>query len=137
MRYHTPTRSAEPPDHHVLVFDGECSFCTLSGVLVRRFAREPLELLPFQEIGGRGLLTELEAHEVPASAHYITPDGIEYHGGESMTRAFRLVPGGRAAGVLDLPLLAPARDAGYAAISGSRHLVSPVIARLWPGWKRS
>jgi predicted DCC family thiol-disulfide oxidoreductase YuxK len=133
MRYHQPTRSAQAPGRHVIVYDGGCPFCRLSAHLIARSAREPVEMLTFEEAPPRGMLGELDEREVVASAHYVTPEGVEYHGGESMTRSLRLVPGGRLVGVLDRGPMRRVRDALYAAVSRLRPVLSPIVARFWRG----
>ena len=126
-RHHQPTKSERPPGEHLLVYDDECGFCRWSAQFVRRRAEVPVRLVPFSEVEGRGMLTSLEPEQVERSAHYITPEGIEYHGGESITRSLRLVRFGAAAGLLDLWGLALGRELLYALVAGNRSLVSRLL----------
>ena len=87
FRYHPPTRSARPPGEHLLVFDGDCAFCLRSAVAIQKRSRTPLTLITFAELSRHDLLTSLDQDQFLLSAHYITPEGNEYHGGESITRA--------------------------------------------------
>ena len=93
MTYRKATRT-EVKGRRILVYDGNCGVCYATSRLIQRYARSDLELLAFAELPGIGLLSDLTPEEVQASAHYITPEGIEYHGGESMTRVARLLPAG-------------------------------------------
>ena len=126
-RYRKPTRSERPPGEHLLVYDGECGFCSRSAEFVRRRARVPVRLVRFTELDGWGVLTSLDAAQVARSAHYVTPDGIEYHGGESITRSLRLVRSGAAAGLLDLWGLALLRELLYALVAGNRSAFSRLL----------
>jgi len=121
-----PTRASRPPETHVLVYDANCPFCTAAASWLQRHARSPLRLLTFEEVEGTGLLTRLKQAEIEAAAHLITPQGIEYHGGEAMTRSLRLVRFGRVASVLDQPGLRYLRDGGYALVARLR----PVLSRF-------
>lgn len=122
-----PTRSAQPPTTHVLVYDGNCPFCTATSTWTRDHARQPIEIIPMADIEGTGMLTQLTHDELEATAHFITPTGIEYHGGEAITRSLRLVPFGRLAAILDLPGLTYLRDGGYLLVERSRPLLSKFI----------
>ena len=124
MRHHAPTRALVPPDQYVLVFDGECGFCTRFAQRMQRWSRSPLTLMPFGELPPDRWLTTLTDAQIRASSHFITPEGREYHGGESVTRALRLVRGGWLASVLDLPGLSWVREIAYAWVAGNRALLS-------------
>ena len=75
----------------MLVFDGDCCFCQRSAEFILRNSRTLVRLVPFSQLDCYKILTSLSQHQILASAHYITPEGKEYHGGESITRALRLV----------------------------------------------
>ena len=83
-----------------------------------------MRLVPFSKLEGWRVLTSLDAEQIARSAHYVTPEGVEYHGGESITRSLRLVRFGTAAGLLDLWGLALVRELLYALVAGNRSLVS-------------
>ncbi len=131
--YLRPTHASQPPETAVLVYDGGCPFCTVTAFWLQRHAREPMRLLTFDDVGDKasvedtGLLTQLTRLEVEGSAHLITTDGIEYHGGESITRSLRLTRFGAVAAPLDLPILRYARDAAYTVITHLRPLLSRFI----------
>ena len=107
----------------MLVYDGDCPFCTATALWLKRHARAPLRLIAFDDVDTSKLLTELSKAEIEASAHFVTPEGIEYHGGEAVTRSLRLVRFGWPAGVLDLPGLTLVRDAAYALVARMRPLL--------------
>ena len=130
-RYHKPSSSAKAPGEHVFVYDGDCYFCSRFAALLRRRSRVPLSLIAFSDLGEGELLTSLEDDEILASAHYITPDGTEYHGGESVTRAARLLRLGSIAGILDLWAVSWLREVGYALVAGNRPTFSSLSRLLF------
>ena len=129
MRYHRQTRSERAPGEHLLVFDDGCRLCRRSAEFIRNKARTPVKLVPFSELGRYRILAALDCAQVLRSSHFITPDGREYHGGESITRALRLVRFGAAAGLLDVWGLALVRELLYSLIAGNRSLLSRLIRR--------
>lgn len=133
-RYRSSTKAAAPPGRHVLVYDGDCGFCRTSVAVIQRYARTIVELKTFDEVEGTGLLTQLDPEEIAASAHYVRPNGIEFHGGEAMTKALRLVPAGQLFAVLDLWPVSVLREAVYSIVAGNRRFFSrvtmPVSRRL-------
>jgi predicted DCC family thiol-disulfide oxidoreductase YuxK len=91
---------------------------------LQRHARVPVRLVTFENVDRSELLTRLSDAEVRAMAHLVTPEGIEYHGGEAVTRSLRLVRFGGVAAVLDLPVVRHLRNAGYALVARARPLLS-------------
>lgn len=126
MRSHAPTQAARAPGHYVFVYDGDCGFCTRMARSVAARARSELQLMPFTEIPPGELLTRLSPQEIRASSHLITPGGREFHGGHSVTRVLRLLPGGWFVAPLDLPGLALLRELGYAGVARNRPLLSRI-----------
>jgi predicted DCC family thiol-disulfide oxidoreductase YuxK len=127
MKYLNPTRSEQRPERPALVYDDDCGFCLAAARLIQRWAREPVDLVALSEVRESGLLAGIDEYNLYASAHLVTQEGIEFHGAESITRALRLVPGGWAAGVLDLPGLRLLRDAGYRLVDVNRHRISRLL----------
>ena len=131
-RHRRHTRSERAPDEHLLVFDDGCYLCQRSAEFIRARAQPPVKLVPFSELGGYRVLTALECDEILRSAHFITPDGREYHGGESITRALRLVRFGAVACLLDVWGLALVRELLYSLIAANRSLLSRLLQRMAP-----
>ena len=124
MRYHRPTRAARPPGCYVFVYDGDCGFCTRTARSVAARARDEVRLISFTEVPAGEILAALSPEQLRASSHCITPDGREYHGGESVTRLLRLLPGGWLLTPLDLPGLSLLRELGYTVVARRRSLFS-------------
>jgi len=127
MRYPAPTKAKRTPATYVVVYDRDCGFCAASARLVERRARARVEITPFDDARAMGLLGALSDDEIAASAHFVTPAGVEYHGGEAMSRALRLLPAGRAFTVLDMPGVERLRDAGYGLVSRHRGRISRLL----------
>ena len=121
-----PTRSRVPPGRHLLVYDDDCGLCLLVALGIQLRA-DDLALVGFSELGHEGVLDLLDQDQLMASAHYITPDGMEYHCGESVTRLFRLVPGGHLVAPLDWSVLRGFRELGYRLVVWQRGRVSRLL----------
>ncbi len=130
MTYHKPTRSATPPERYMLIYDGGCRFCTRTSLEIQKHARRPLNIMPYEGITGTGMLVSLTPREVRASVHFVTPQGIEYHGGEAAVHALSLVPGGYLLRVLNLPGLNYLREFGYEVVTLMRPLLSFLVLRV-------
>ena len=126
MRYHAPTQAARPPGRHVFVFDGECGFCGRMARGVAARARTEVQLMSFADVPHEEFLTDLSAEEIRRSSHLIMPDGREFHGGQSVTRVLRLLPGSWLVAPLDLPGLSLLRELGYTLVARSRPLLSKI-----------
>jgi predicted DCC family thiol-disulfide oxidoreductase YuxK len=125
MRALPPTQSPSPPGRAVLVYDGSCPFCRRAARWVEARAREPLDVVPFDEVPRDRWLTALSDEQFAGSAHYITPDGAELHGGAAMTSVLRLTSWAGVAQLLDRwPW---AREVAYAAIARTRGVWSWVV----------
>ena len=118
------TRSRIAPGRALLVYDDDCHLCRRVARFVARRAIEQLELVPFSALPRAGILEQLGQRELWASAHFVSSDGVEYHGGESVTRAARLLPGGGAVAVLDRPLLRGLREIGYRLVAWQRDRIA-------------
>ncbi len=121
-----PTRSRVPPGRHLLVYDDDCGLCLLAALGVQLRA-DDLALVGFRDLSHEGVLESLDQDALVASAHYITPAGVEYHGGESVTRVLRLVSGWRLIAVLDWPVVRGFRELGYRLVAWQRPRLSKMI----------
>lgn len=127
MTYHKPTRSETPPQRDTLIYDGGCAFCTQTSRQIQKHARRPLDIVPYEEVEGSGMLVTLTPDEVRASVHFVTSKGVEYHGGEGAVHALSLVPWGWLLRVFDVWPLNYPRELGYEVVTLLRPLLSRVI----------
>ena len=110
----------QPSPTAVLVFDGDCGFCTWSAGLLRRWSRDGLTVVPWQRVDLAGL--GLTAAECARAVQCVTPDGT-YSGGQAVARSLRgcRQPWRTAGAVLALPALRPVVERGYAWVADHRH----------------
>lgn len=81
-----------PPSKPLLLFDGDCRFCTL---WVRRWQQiigERADYAPFQSADVATRFPELPTEQLAAAAHLIEPDGAVSRGAEAVFRALALNP---------------------------------------------
>lgn len=104
----------------VLVFDGDCGFCTWSAARIERWAAGALDVVPWQ----RADLTALGLTEARCSisVQFVDADGVA-SGGAAVARALlRCREPWRTAGrVLALPWLRPVVERGYVVVAANRH----------------
>ena len=104
----------------VLVFDGDCGFCTWSAARIRRWAAGTLDVVPWQlaDLTALGLTEE----QCASAVQFVDADGVA-SGGAAVARALlRCREPWRTAGrVLALPWLAPVVERGYVVVAANRH----------------
>ncbi|MDH6575875.1 DUF393 domain-containing protein [Kitasatospora sp. MAP5-34] len=118
----------------VLIFDGDCGFCTTSVITAERYLRASLasggwEAVPFQfadlaaldaRAGGRGLVTWERAEQ---QILWVTPDGKVYEGAQAAARVLMRAGGAWAylGALLTLPPVRPLAAACYRLVARNRH----------------
>jgi len=123
---HRPTRSRLAPARHLLIYDDACGLCSFAANLVHMRLSE-VDLAGFSQLPREGVLEDLDRDAVEASVHLVTPEGVEYHGGEAVTRLLRLLPGLELVRVLDWPVLRGVREIGYRVVATQRARVSRLL----------
>lgn len=113
---------------HRFLFDEDCGICTKFALVLQNHARRPVELVPMHSVPAEtGARSDLGEDEYWASAHFVHSDGREFHGGASVTRAMRLLPGGFLVAVLDAPVMRILRNRVYVIVARNRHHISRVL----------
>jgi predicted DCC family thiol-disulfide oxidoreductase YuxK len=104
----------------VLVFDGDCGFCTWSAARMERWAAGALDVVPWQlaDLVALGLTEE----QCSTSVQFVGADGVA-SGGAAVGRALlRCHEPWRTAGrLLALPWLRPLVERGYVIVAANRH----------------
>ena len=95
----------------LLIYDGDCRFCTATARWVERHADGEVEALPFDDQRAPRELASDRRH-----AHLVEGASTR-HGGAAVTGALRHVRGGRVAAILDVRGVAWLRDAVYRAVA--------------------
>ncbi len=112
--------SGTPSPRAVLVFDGDCGFCTWSAERLRRWSTDELAIVPWQraDLAGMGLTAE----ECAEAVRCIAPDG-RFGGGQAVARALQCCrqPWRAMGGLLSARVMAPLVVRGYAAVAANRH----------------
>ena len=93
-------------------------------------AKTPVITMPFTDLPGSGLLESLTPEEVRRSFHFVTPEGVEYHGGEAIRRAARLTRLAPIAALLSLPPLWPLHELAYGVVATLRRSLGLLHAGL-------
>ncbi|MFJ3440786.1 thiol-disulfide oxidoreductase DCC family protein [Streptomyces sp. NPDC086081] len=104
----------------VLIFDGDCGFCTTSVGVVRRVVRPRCEIVPWQraDLASLGVTEERARHE----ALWVTPTGRVYGGAQAVAKIL-LSAGGVwavAGAILTLPLVRRAAHGVYRLVAVNR-----------------
>ncbi|GAA2141851.1 hypothetical protein GCM10009760_26430 [Kitasatospora kazusensis] len=118
----------------VLIFDGDCGFCTTCVITAERYLRASLdsagwEAVPFQfadlaaldaRAGGRGLVSRERAEQ---QILWVTPGGKVYEGAQAAARVLMRAGGVWAylGAVLTLPPVRPVAAAFYRLVARNRH----------------
>lgn len=84
----TPDQSPRP----VLLFDGECGFCTLTAEWLRRHVRHPVHIIPWQR--ANLALYRLDPAQARSAAWWIAEDGRRYRGHRAIGKALLACRGG-------------------------------------------
>jgi lipase maturation factor 1 len=129
-------RVASPPAKAVLIYDGECNFCSLWIHRWRTATGDLLEYLPFQNPTVAGRFPEMPRVQCERSVQLVQPDGAVYGGAEAVFRALALNPQER--WLLDWyehsPLFARSTEWCYGLVARHRAFFS-TLTRL--GWGRN
>jgi len=110
------------PSRPVLVFDGDCGFCTWSAGLVDEWAQGRVEIVPWQraELALLGLTTKECAQAVQ-----FVERGAHWGGAEAIAHALVhcRVPGPTVGRFLMRPSMAPLAERAYKLVAANRHLL--------------
>lgn len=118
------------PARGVLIYDGECGFCSRSVRLLERFARQPFEKRRSREISTA--LPDEVARTVAGQMLWLEPDGTIWGGSQALVRALRATGWPALAFVLGNPVLRPVTRAVYRLVARLRHRLAPSMCELPP-----
>ena len=85
----SPTRSKLKFDNYILVYDDGCGICTSLAYWSMSRSKNYLQLIGFSHLPQKGILDDISDKEILKSAHFITPQGVEYHRGEAITKVLK------------------------------------------------
>jgi predicted DCC family thiol-disulfide oxidoreductase YuxK len=113
-----------PPDQPLLVYDGDCGFCTASAQWITRRWNRPADAVAWQALGpGRLADLGLSLDDVGRAAWWVDTDGRRAGGAAAVGRALAWAPGwwhltGRLVLTPPLSWIAPG---GYWLVARYRH----------------
>ncbi|MEU4351782.1 DUF393 domain-containing protein [Streptomyces sp. NPDC023838] len=105
----------------VLVFDGDCGFCSTSVRFAERHLQPRCETIPWQfaDLEALGVTSARAEHEVL----WVTPRGVVYGGAQAVAKALLSAGGGwtLAGALLMLPPIRWAAHGVYRLVANNRH----------------
>jgi len=121
-------RITPAPPRGLLLYDGECGFCSRSVRMLERLARRPFDKRPSREVLGQ--LPEAAARTVSGQMLWLEPDGTIWGGSQAVLRALRACGWPAVAWLLGNPPVRPFARAGYRLVARLRHRLAPTICQL-------
>jgi predicted DCC family thiol-disulfide oxidoreductase YuxK len=112
------------PGHSVLVFDGDCGFCTSAAEWVSRDCRPGFESVAWQHLGTDGLKNlGLSIKEAQEAAWWVGETGRLFKGHRAIAESLRSCKGWRRTGgtLLSIPPVSWLSAAVYAVVVRYRH----------------
>ena len=86
-------RSTRAPGRHVVLFDGECPFCTKNAARLEQFARSgAIEKLSFHDEGVLARFPGITREACMRAMHFVTRDGHVHVGAAAIAQALRTRP---------------------------------------------
>ena len=115
-----PARDDTAASTGVVVFDGDCAFCTWSADRLRRWSSGRLRTVPWQWADLQ--LLGLTPEDCAASVHYVT-GGRRFRAGAAVAQALLACrePWRTAGQVMALPRVAPITERAYRLFAANRH----------------
>ena len=109
------------PNTPLLIFDGDCSFCTSSAEWIRRHVPAGTHVEPWQRLDVTPF--HLTEHDVSTAAYWVDEAGGTYRGHRAIAKALVAAGGAwKAVGiVLQIPPFSWLAALGYLVIAKNRH----------------
>jgi predicted DCC family thiol-disulfide oxidoreductase YuxK len=121
-------RIVPAPERGLLLYDGECGFCSRSVRLLERFARKPFEKRPSREV--LDTLPDEVARTVSGQMLWLAPDGTIWGGSQALLHVLRATGWSWIAFWLGNPFVRPFTWAGYRLVARLRHRVGAPVCEL-------
>ena len=117
---------ASPPAKPVMIFDGDCSFCTRWVSRLRHATGDRVDFLAFHDASVAAQFREVPRQQFETAVQLVETDGTVYGGAEAVFRALAHNP--RARWLLNwyyrCPALASASEWVYRRVARHRKLIS-------------
>jgi predicted DCC family thiol-disulfide oxidoreductase YuxK len=122
-----------PPDKPLLIFDGDCGFCSLWVGRWEQITGDSVDYLPAQTEGLAARFPEIPRAAYDVAVQLVEPDGRVYAAAEAVLRSLAHAPHGRwpLRAYQSIPFVAPAAELGYRFVAGHRRFFSRLTRWLW------
>ena len=126
-------RVAIPPSKPLLVFDGDCHFCTLWIRRWQQMTGDSVDYLPSQDAGVAVRFPEIPLAQFDAAVQFIATDGVVYSGADAVFRALACHPKRRwpLHAYQSSPTFAHVTERAYRIVAGNRTFFSWLTRCLW------
>src|ERR1019366_3077762 len=126
-------RAATPPPKPLLVFDGDCNFCTLWIRRWQQMSGDAVDYLPSQAASVAAQFPEIPRNQFDTAVQLIETDGVVYSGAEAVFRTLAHNPKRR--WPLHVYQTSPAfsniTEWAYRLVAGNRTIFSLLTRWLW------
>jgi predicted DCC family thiol-disulfide oxidoreductase YuxK len=126
-------RVATPPSKPLLVFDGDCHFCTLWIRRWQQMTGDAVDYLPSQDAGIAAQFPEIPRAQFDTAVQFIATDGAVYSGADAVFRALACHPKRRwpLHAYQSSPTIALVTECAYRLVAGNRTFFSWLTRCLW------
>jgi predicted DCC family thiol-disulfide oxidoreductase YuxK len=126
-------RVAKIPNRPVILYDGDCRFCTLWIRRWRQITGDGVDYIPFQDDQVAQLYPEVPRQGLEAAVHFLDIDGVVYSGAEAVFRSLATNPawGWPLRLYREWPWFAHATERNYAFIARRRLAFSRLTRLMW------
>jgi predicted DCC family thiol-disulfide oxidoreductase YuxK len=126
-------RVAAPPPKPLMIFDGDCNFCTLWIRRWQQMTGEAVDYLPSQDPAVAKQFPEIPHERFQTSVQLIETDGVVYSGAEAIFRALAKNPKWQSLlhAYKKTPVIAQITESAYSFVAGHRTLFSRLTRWFW------
>ena len=126
-------RVATPPPKPLMVFDGDCNFCTLWIRRWQQMTGDTVDYLPSQDAGIAAQFPEIPRERFETAVQLIEPDGVVYSGAEAVFRALTKTPKWQwlLGAYEEAPAFARITEFAYKFVAGHRIFFSRLTRWFW------
>ena len=126
-------RVAAPPPKPLMIYDGDCNFCTLWIRRWQQMTGDAVDYLPSQDASVAAQFPEIPSDRFQTAVQLIEPDGTVYSGAEAVFRTLAKNPNWRWAlrTYENAPIIARITEFAYGFVAGHRTFFSLLTRWFW------
>jgi predicted DCC family thiol-disulfide oxidoreductase YuxK len=128
-------RVAAPPPKPLMIFDGDCNFCTLWIRRWRQMTGDAVDYLPSQDPAVAGRFPEIPRAQFGTAVQLLETDGVVYSGAEAVFRALAKNPNRQwpLLAYEKIPAFASSTESAYRLVARHRTFFSRLTRWFWGG----